>query len=210
VAERDEERPGSHGTELPQDLCPLSYKRERVRSLHLDTNLHPVAERSHDQNRIARAASPRIKLQPTETEMTMTQVHKAVEHRTNPKTKDPDPLARVRVAAQELHGALSDAAAKRGEAMKSDLQAIPAKAKAVAASLKESLGVQGEATKKHLEEAAKYLETTEKHVAHSLKATGHAFDTSVRQAVADARAAAQKISEAVAAKRTVESTKTHA
>jgi hypothetical protein len=94
--------------------------------------------------------------------------------------------------------------------MKSDWQAIPAKAKAVAASLKESLGVQGEATKKHLEEAAKYLETTEKHVAHSLKATGHAFDTSVRQAVADARAAAQKISEAVAAKRTVESTKTHA
>ena len=131
----------------------------------------------------------------------MTQVHKAAEHRTNPKTKEQDPLARVRAAAQELHGAISDAAAKRGEEMKSDWQAIPKKAKAVTASVKESLDAQSEATKKHLAEALKYLEATEKHVGESLKATGHAFEASVRQAMVDAHAAVQKVSEALAAKR---------
>jgi hypothetical protein len=141
--------------------------------------------------------------------MTMTQVHKAEEARTNPKTNAIDPLARVRVAAQELHGALSDAASKRGEVMKAELQSIPKKATAVMASVKESLSAQSDVTRKHLEEALKFLETTEKHAAASLENTGHAFETSVRRAVADARGAAQKVSEAVAAKRSAESTKSH-
>jgi len=141
----------------------------------------------------------------------MTHVHKATEPRTNKaKTKEPDALARVRVAAQELHGALTDVAAKRGDAMKAEWEAIPKKAKAVTASVKGSLGEQSEATKKHLEEAIKFLETTEKHVAASLKTSGHELEASVRHAVADARAAVQKISEAVAAKRSAESTRTHA
>jgi len=132
----------------------------------------------------------------------MTQIHKALEHRTNPKLRDQDPLARVRTAAQELHGAISDAAARRGEEIKFDLEAIPKKARAVTTSLKASLDLQGEATEKHLTEAVKYLEATEQHVADSLKTTGHAFETSVRQAVVDAHAAVQKVSEALAAKRT--------
>jgi hypothetical protein len=93
--------------------------------------------------------------------------------------------------------------------MKADLQAILPKAKAVAASLKESLGAQNEAIKKHLVDAVQHVEATQKHVAESLKATGHAVEASVRQAVADAHAAVQKISEAVAAKRTAESTHAH-
>lgn len=93
--------------------------------------------------------------------------------------------------------------------MKADLQAIPQKAKAVMASIKESLGVQSEATKKHLAEAFTFLEATEKHIAEGLKTTGRAFETSVRQAVANAHAATQKVSEAVAAKRTAESTHSH-
>jgi hypothetical protein len=84
----------------------------------------------------------------------MTQVHKAAEQRTNPKSEEKNSLATVRAAAQKLHGAITDATAKRGEAMKADLLAIPHKAKAVAESVKESLGAQGAASKKHLTAAS--------------------------------------------------------
>ena len=136
-------------------------------------------------------------------------VQKTDDARTKPKAKGNDSLDRVRTAAQELHGALSDAAAKRGEAMKADLQSIPPKAKAVAESLKESLGAQSEAIKEHLTEAVRHLEATQKHVADSLKSTGHAFEASVRRAVVEAHASVRQISDAVAAKRTAESTHTH-
>jgi hypothetical protein len=63
------------------------------------------------------------------------------------------------------------------------------------------MSAQNEATKKALTEAVAHLEATQKHVGESLKTSGQAFQTSIKQAIADARASAQKVSEAVAAKR---------
>jgi hypothetical protein len=120
------------------------------------------------------------------------------------KTKDPkvkDALDNVRSAAQELHGAISDAAAQRGGAMKADLEAIPQKAKAVAESLKSSMTGRNDASKKYMTDAITYLEATNKLAVDALKSSGQAFQSSVRQALADARAASQKVSEAVAASR---------
>jgi fructose-specific phosphotransferase system component IIB len=119
-----------------------------------------------------------------------------------------DALDHVRAAAQELHGAISDAAAKRGEAIKADLEAVSQKAKAVTESVKGSMGAQQEATKKHLADAVKHLEATQKHVGEAVKSSGQAFQTSVTKALADARASVQKISEAVAAKRSAASKQT--
>ena len=123
-------------------------------------------------------------------------------------TKVKDALDHVRASAQELHAAISDAAAKRGGALKADLEAIGQKAKAVEESVNSSIGAQNESTRKHLNEAATYLEGVQKHVAEALKSTGHEFETSVRQTVADARAAVQQVSEGVAAKRSAASSKT--
>ena len=121
-------------------------------------------------------------------------------------TKGKDTLSPIRVAAQELHRAISDATAKRGADMKASLAAIPQKAKAVTESLKGSMATQNDDAKKKLADAAKYLEATEKHAAESVKSSGQAFQTSVRQALAEARASVQKISEAVAATRSASST----
>ncbi len=118
-----------------------------------------------------------------------------------------DALDRIRTGEQELHKALSDAVAKRGGATKADLEAIPQKAKAVAESLKGAVDTQNEAAKKHLKEAATYLEGVQKHASEGLKRNGDAFQTSVRQALADARSSIQRVSQAVAAKRSAESTR---
>jgi len=121
--------------------------------------------------------------------------------------KGKDALGHVRAGAQELHGAISDAAAKRGGAIKADIEAIPQKAKAITESIKGSLGTQNEAAKKHLTEAATYLGAVQNHAAEALKSTGQGFQNSVRKALADARASVQEISEAVAASRSVPPTK---
>jgi hypothetical protein len=111
-------------------------------------------------------------------------------------------LERVRAAAQALHGAISDAAAKRGSAIKADLAAVGQKAKSVTESVKASIGVQTQpAAQKRLKEAVADLEAVQKHAADALKNSGQAFQTSIRQTLADARASAQKLSEAVAAVR---------
>ena len=119
-----------------------------------------------------------------------------------PDTLVKDAVDHVRAAAQELHKAISDAAAKRGGAAKADLEAVPQRAKAAIDSIKSSVAAQNEATKKRLAEAATYLEASGKHAAEGAKSSGKEFQTAVRQTIADARAAAQKASEAVAAKRT--------
>ncbi len=124
-------------------------------------------------------------------------------------TKVKEALEHLRAGAQELHGAISDAAAKRGGAIKADLESVPQKAKALTESIKGSMGIQNEAAKKHLKEAVTYLEGVQKHAAEGLKSTGQEFQTSARQALADARASVQKVSEAVAATRSAESTTTH-
>jgi len=127
------------------------------------------------------------------------------------ETKIADPkvkgaLESVRASTQELHGAISDAAAKRGGAVKDDITAIPPMAKAIADSLKTSMTSQNAATKKALGEAVTNLEATQKHSAEALKSSGQAFQTSVRQTLGDARAAAQKVSEALAAERSAKAT----
>ncbi len=123
------------------------------------------------------------------------------------KTKVKDALDHVREAAQELHGTISDAAAKRGGAVKADLEDASKKAKAATEAAKGAIGAQQEATKKHLTEAVTNLEAAQKHAAEGLKSSGQAFQTSIKQVVADARASVQKISEAIAAKRSAQSKK---
>ena len=117
-------------------------------------------------------------------------------------------LDQVRAAAQKLHGAISDAAANRSGAVKSDIEAVGQKAKAVTESVKASIGAQNETTKKYLKEAVTDLEAMQKHAAEAVKSSGQAFQASIRQTLADARASVQKVSEAVAAKRSAESPKT--
>jgi hypothetical protein len=124
------------------------------------------------------------------------------------ETNVKDALDPVRAATQELHGAISDAVAKRGGATKADLEVFAQKAKAVTESAKGSISTQHDAAKKPLAEAVTHLEATQKQVAESLKSSGQAFQTSVQKALADARASAQKVSEAVAAKRSALSKQT--
>jgi hypothetical protein len=121
-------------------------------------------------------------------------------------TQVKDTVDQVRSATQQLHKAISDAAAKRGGAVKADLQAVPQMAKAPVDSIKGSMPAQNEAAKKRLGEAVTYLEATGKHAADGVKSSGKDFQTAVRQTIADARTAVQKVSEAVAANRTAEST----
>jgi len=123
-----------------------------------------------------------------------------------PDTQVKDAVDKARAAAQELHRAISDAAAKRGGAVKADLEAVPQMAKAAIESIKGSVAGQSEAAKKQLAEAVTYLEATRKAAADGVKSSGKEFQTAVRQTIADARAAVQKVSEAVAAKRTAAST----
>ena len=123
-------------------------------------------------------------------------------------SKIKDVLDNVRASAQQLHGAISDAAAKRGGVTKPDLEAFAQKAKAVTDSAKASIGAQQDVTKKHLAEAVTALEAAQKHAAEGLKSSGQAFQASINQAVADARASLQKVSEAIAAKRSAASKKT--
>jgi len=118
-------------------------------------------------------------------------------------TQVKDAVGQVRSATQQLHKAISDAAAKRGGAVKADLQAVPQMAKAAIDSIKGSMGAQNDVAKKRLAEAVTSLEAAGKHAAAGVQASGKQFQTAVRQTIADARAAAQKASEAVAATRTV-------
>lgn len=123
----------------------------------------------------------------------------------DPKIKNA--IDHVRAAAQELHGAISDAMTKRGGATKADLEAFGQKVKSVTDSAKSTLNNQNAAVKKHMSDAVSQLEATQKRVNDGLKASGDKFQTSVRQALADARASVQKISEAVAAQRSTTSSK---
>ena len=128
----------------------------------------------------------------------------------NTMVKDPKvkgALDGVRAATQDLHKALSDAAAQRGGAVKADVEAIPPMAQAAAASLKSAMGAQNEAAKKEIAGAIAHLEATQKHAVEGLKSSGQAFQTSIRQALSDAHAAALKVSAAVAATRSAQAKK---
>jgi len=118
-------------------------------------------------------------------------------------------LSQVRAAAQQLHAAISDVAAKQGGAVKADIEAVGQKANAVRESLKASMKAQDEATKKHLNGAVAALEEMQKHAAEAARSSGKELQASIRKTVADARASAQKVSEAVAAQRSAQSSKSH-
>ena len=118
-----------------------------------------------------------------------------------------DALSHVRAAAQELHGAISDAAAKQGGATKADLEAFAQKAKSVSQSLKTTINTQSGAAKKALTDAASELEASQKKAAEAAKASGQELQNSVKQAVGGVRASVQKISDAVAAARSASSGK---
>ncbi|KUR72000.1 hypothetical protein [Novosphingobium sp. FSW06-99] len=112
-----------------------------------------------------------------------------------------DALDHARSAAQELHAALTDAVAKRGGAIRDDLVALPAKARAIVDSVSRSAAAQNVVTRQGVAEAATYLEATATHIAKALHAQGRAAEDALQQAVVDARASVQSISEAVAARR---------
>jgi len=116
-----------------------------------------------------------------------------------------DALDHARAVAQELHGALTDAVAKRGGVIKGDLESVTHDTKVIADSIRSSLGAQNAATKRYIEEAVTHLEATAAHATEALKSSGRAAETSIQQAISTARAAVQKISEAVAAKRSAAS-----
>jgi hypothetical protein len=59
-------------------------------------------------------------------------------------SKVKDAVDKARASAQELHKAISDAAAKRGGAVKADLEAVQTKARSAIDSLKGSAAAQNE------------------------------------------------------------------
>ena len=120
---------------------------------------------------------------------------------TEARTEVDAALDHARAAAQDLHAALTDAVAKQGGAIKEDLDALPAKARAIVDSISRSAAAQNVVTKKTMGEAMTYLEATATRIAEALQASGHAAEVAIQQAVVDARASVQSISEAVAAHR---------
>ena len=114
-------------------------------------------------------------------------------------------LDEARAAAQDLHGALSDAVAKRGGAIKADLEAIPLQATAIAEQLQHALGAPGKVDNAAFDRAVVNLEATSAHVAKALKRSGKVAETAARHALADARASVQSLSEAVAVHRSATS-----
>ena len=113
-----------------------------------------------------------------------------------------DAIDHLRSDAQELHKSISDAAAKRNGATKAEIAALGEKAKAVAQSAKAAIDAEQGNAAKHLTDAVNHLEATQAHLSESMKATGAAFDTSVKKVLMEARASVQNISEAVAERRT--------
>jgi len=116
-----------------------------------------------------------------------------------------DGLDRVRHVAQELHKTISDTLAKRASATKADVEGAIQKAKTAAESARSAMQAKHDAAqdtiKKKLTAAVDKLDSAEKHAAESLKKPGEALHMSLSKALADSRESIQKISEAIAARR---------
>lgn len=112
-----------------------------------------------------------------------------------------DGLDQARSAAQSLHAALTDAAARPGGPVKRDFEAMPTKARAIAVQVGQSLDVQNAIARQALDEALRFLDATHKSTAEALMSSGQATEHFIRQAISHARRAVDKISEAVAARR---------
>jgi exonuclease VII small subunit len=124
------------------------------------------------------------------------------------EAKVKDAIEHLRSATQDLHKSISDAAAKRSGVTKADVAALAEKTKSVVRSAKATIDTQKGNVAKHLTDAVKHLEATQANLSDSLKAAGTTLDTSVKKGLMEARASAQKISEAVAEKRAANSAKT--
>lgn len=112
-----------------------------------------------------------------------------------------DALDHARDAAQELHGALTDAVTQRGGALKGHIEALSARARALGESVALSLENQGAQSKHAVAEAIGYLEATGTHLTEALENTGDTAEGLLQHAIADLRTALQKLSEAIAARR---------
>jgi hypothetical protein len=110
----------------------------------------------------------------------------------------------IRVATQDLHSAISDAAVKHHQASLDKLLKVVPQPAAIIAAVRAVIGAQTEVARKHLTEVVALLEGTEAQIAVSLKTTGQEFHTAIRQALADSRSAVQKVSEVVAATRSAQ------
>lgn len=116
-----------------------------------------------------------------------------------------DALDHARAVTQQLHQAISDTLAKGASARKAEVEGAIQKAKEAGEATRLAMRARHEAaqeaTKKQLTEAVAKLEASQKHAAESLKSSGDAFHAALSKALADARASAQCISEAIAAQR---------
>lgn len=114
-------------------------------------------------------------------------------------------LDHLRTAAQELHKTIDEAAAKHGAETKADLERFAQKAKAVADSIKGSMGAEQESAKKvfaealtHLEAAQKQIADGQKHLVEGVKSHSKEFETAMHKALGEARASIDKINKAIA------------
>ena len=112
-----------------------------------------------------------------------------------------DALEHVRTVTQELHRAISDTLAKRSSATKAELDKLINQVKAADEAARSAMQTQQGTIKQQLTEAAERLDAARKHANEGLKSSGEAFHLSLTKALADVRASAQKMSEAVAARR---------
>ncbi|HTP28080.1 MAG TPA: hypothetical protein VMK12_20805 [Anaeromyxobacteraceae bacterium] len=126
---------------------------------------------------------------------------------TQTKTKTQQALIQARAAAQQLHGALSDAASSARGAVTADLEAVEQKTRELMETLKYSMSVQDEKARKHLKEALVNLEAAQKHAMKGAKSVGQVLQDSVRKTLAEARVTAQHISEALAEERSASAPK---
>ena len=122
-----------------------------------------------------------------------------------PKTTMRDDLDRVRKATQDLHQAITGVLSKRAEATKADAEDLVRQAKESAelavATIRAHYDAAEPQIRQHLEQAAVKLEAARKQAQESLQASGQASREFLTNALAEARASARKVSEAIAAKR---------
>jgi hypothetical protein len=119
----------------------------------------------------------------------------------NPEVRVRDALDHARMAAQDLHAALTDAVVRHGGAVRADFEALPIRARAIADQVGQSLDTQNAVARQALGEAAIFLDATHANIAEALRTSGQATEHLIRQAISDARQAVGKISEAVAVRR---------
>lgn len=114
-------------------------------------------------------------------------------------------LQDVRVATQELHQAISQTLSRRASATRDDVQRVVDKGKQATQSARTAMGARHdaaqEAVNQRLSEALGKIESANKRAAEGLGNTGEALHASLNKALVDARASAQSVSEAIAAKR---------